>query len=200
MRIRIAILAIATLASTSCGPQTAKNTVNETQPASGADANLRSEKAPVQRPETKAAPPAVVFLAILQDAKKQTQLPILLPSELPDSYRGLAALVADANKYSISLLTEVDGGRSIAEFMAEKEETYSAADIGNTKRVTLAKNTIGFFRPISCGGSCAPVNLWWEDDGILYNIQTVMPSDTPEDEQQKLIVPIADSAILGGPR
>ena len=76
----------------------------------------------------------------------------------------------------------------------------NAADIGNTKQVTLAKNTLGFFRPISCGGSCSPVNLWWEQSGILYNVQTVMSSHTPEDEQEKFIVSIADSAILGGAR
>jgi hypothetical protein len=195
MKIRLAIFALAVLGCTNCGRETAEKRVKETQPLRGpaATPNLRSE--------TKALPPANAFLSILEDAKKQTQLPLLLPSELPASYSGLSAtLSVEAGKYAINLLADADAGRYVAGFSAEKEEKYSAADIGNTKQVALAKNTIGFFRPISCGGSCSPVNLWWEQSGLLYNIQAVMSSDTSEDEQEKFIIPIADSAILGGPR
>jgi len=203
MRIHFAIFALATLACTSCGRETGEKSLKETQPLRGAagTTSLPIDKGPTQTRETKAPPPATVFLSILEDAKKQTQLPLLLPSELPASYRGLsAALVAEAGKYAINLLADADAGRYVAGFSAEKEEKYSAADIGNTKQVVLAKNTIGFFRPINCGGSCSPVNLWWEQSGILYNIQTIMSSDTSEDEQEKFIVPMADSAIVGGPR
>jgi hypothetical protein len=125
-----------------------------------ANANIRITKVPGQPSEIKALPPSNVFLAILQDAKKQTQLPLLLPSELPVSYSSLSpSLVAEEDEYAIDLFTEATAGRYIAGFLAEKEEKYSAADIGNTKQVMLAKNTTGFFRPISCGGSCSPVNL-----------------------------------------
>jgi len=203
MRIGFAIFALATLGCTSCGHETAEKSVKETQPLHSpatATTNLRSDKGSTQPRETRALP-ANVFLSVLEDAKKQTQLPLLLPSELPTSYSDLsAALVAEADKYAINLLADPDTGRYVAGFSAEKEEKYSAADIGNTKQVALAKNTIGFFRPISCGGSCSPINLWWEQSGILYNIQTIMSSDTPEVEQEKFIIPMADSAILGGSR
>jgi len=62
------------------------------------ETNVRSEKVPVEMRETKASPAADLFLPILQEAKKQTQLPIVLPSELPTSYNGLSAvLVRDKN-------------------------------------------------------------------------------------------------------
>jgi hypothetical protein len=203
MGIHVVIIALAAFACSSCSRETADKRSKESQPVAApvADNSVRRDTVPIQPDQNKAVPPADVFLPILQDAKKQTRLPVLLPSDLPSSYGGLVAtLAAEPDKYSIGLITEPEAGRYAAGFLAEKEENYIAADIGNTKHVTLAKNTLGFFRPISCGGSCSPVNLWWEQSGILYNIQAVMSSDTSEDEQERFIVPIADSAILGGPR
>lgn len=191
------IFALATLMCASCSGGTTKQVTEAgplAQPVAGN--SLRSDNA-------NGSSPAKVFLPILQDAKMQTQLTVLLPSELPSSYDGLAAeLTAEANKYDIGLFSKLGVGDSgyVAGFLAEKEEKFTAADIGNTKQVKLAKNTAGFFRPVSCGGSCAPINLWWEQAGVLYTVQARMPPDTPEDEQERFIVPIANSAILGGPR
>ena len=38
------------------------------------------------------------------------------------------------------------------------------------------------FMPISCGGSRAPKNLWWEQNGVMYQIQIALKSSTTEKE------------------
>ena len=67
-------------------------------------------------------------------------------------------------------------------------------------RLELTHGLLGYFRPVSCGGSCAPANIWWKDGRVLYQIQLGFASTLRESDQQKAITAAADSAILGGPR
>lgn len=66
----------------------------------------------------------------------------------------------------------------------------------NTRAVRLKNGITAHFRAISCGGSCAPVNLWWQQEGAQYALQVNMPSDTPEKEQESQIVKIANSVVV----
>jgi len=47
----------------------------------------------------------------------------------------------------------------------------------------------------SCGGSCAPANLWWEENGATYQIQLKLSSATDEREQERLLVETANSVV-----
>jgi len=87
-----------------------------------------------------------------------------------------------------------------AMFAGDAAPNYHPRELGNVHEVKLAHGIHGFFRPISCGGSCAPVNLSWEDGGTLYTIQLKLSSSLSENEQQKAITAVANSAILAGPR
>jgi hypothetical protein len=144
------------------------------------------------------------FNSVLPKVKAKSRVPVLLPSKLPESIKRAKHAViqkAEANEYAISLYFELGVGDAgfAAYFSGALNPGYSPQELGN--EVQLARGLRGFFRPISCGGSCAPANLWWEAGGIVYQIQLQLPySLNEEDRQKKAITEVANSAILAGPR
>lgn len=48
------------------------------------------------------------------------------------------------------------------------------------RQVDLSRGRTGMFIPVSCGGSCAPENLGWEQNGVMYQIQIALKSSTTE--------------------
>jgi hypothetical protein len=148
---------------------------------------------------------ASVFESILPALKEKTKLPILLPSELPDpTAKAKFAVVrgAQASDYAILLYYELGVGDSgfAASFFAQAGANYSPSELKGIRKVKLERGNDGFFKPISCGGSCAPANLWWQDKGVLYQVQLKLSSTTSEGDQEKTITAVANSAILAGPR
>ena len=145
-----------------------------------------------------------VFHSVLPEIKSKSHVPLLLPNKLPKPIgRAKHAVIQKvaANEYAISLYFELGIGDAgfAAFFSGEAAPKYSPRELGNISEVTLANGIRGYFRPISCGGSCAPANLWWEDGGILYQIQLSLPIAS-EPDQEKTITAVANSAILVGPR
>jgi hypothetical protein len=139
------------------------------------------------------------------EVKAKSRIAVLLPSELPQLLvKAKYAIVATASKdeYVISLYYKLGVGDSgfAAFFAANAHPNYGPEDIENVSEVKLSRGLVGYFRPISCGGSCAPANLWWEDNQILYQIQLNLSSALPEHAQQRAIITAVDSAILAGPR
>ena len=128
-----------------------------------------------------------------------------MPSELPRlfsdaKYASVGKAAADG--YSVSLY--YDSGTGDAGFAASFEATnnprYSPRELGNIRELKLASGLTGFFRPVNCGGSCAPANLWGEQGEVLYQVQLKLPSTLDEKNQQGIIAAVANSAILAGPR
>jgi len=146
------------------------------------------------------------FNSVLARVKAKSRVPILLPSKLPEPIgRAEHAVIrkAEANEYAIALYFELGVGDSgfAAYFSGIANPGYSPQELGSVSEVKLARGLRGFFSPISCGGSCAPANLWWEASGIVYQIQLKLPSSLKEEDQQKkTITEVANSAILAGPR
>jgi hypothetical protein len=143
--------------------------------------------------------------AVLPKVKAKSQIPVLLPSKLPQPVaKAKNALVekASANEYTISLYYELGIGDAgfAASFSAQTTPNYNPRDLKGIHEVKLVRGIRGFFKPISCRGSCSPANLWWEEHGILYQIQVKLPSSLSEQKQQDVIGGTADSSILGGPR
>ena len=146
-----------------------------------------------------------VFVSILAEVKAKTNLSVLLPTELPKPFSDAEqAEVSEVkgDQYSVVLYYELGVGNAgfAASFSAEKNASYSPRELPNVQAVKLADGIVGFFRPVSCGGSCAPANLWWEQGAVLYQIQLKLPPTLSEKNQQSTIVAVADSAILAGPR
>jgi hypothetical protein len=146
-----------------------------------------------------------VLASVLPEVKAKSGVAVLLPTELPKSFEeakhALVEKVA-ANEYAISLYDELGIGNAgfAALFAANATHNYDPRELPGVHEVKLARGIRGYFRPVSCGGSCAPANLWWEQAGVLYQIQLELGSTLPENDQEKTMTAVANSAILAGPR
>ncbi|MBV9573607.1 MAG: hypothetical protein JOY93_06100 [Acidobacteriales bacterium] len=146
-----------------------------------------------------------VFADVLAEIKTKTHVAILLPSHLVEPIVDAKhAFIENANAdaYAVSLYYEIGFGNSgfAGSFSAQAKSKYKPGEVSDVIPVKLAHGLRGFFRAVSCGGSCAPANLWWEQNGTLYQIQLHLPSTLSEHNQEKAIVNLADSSITGGPR
>jgi hypothetical protein len=146
-----------------------------------------------------------IFLSVLAEVKAKTRLPVLLPTALPAPFSDAKDAILDkvtADEYAVSLYYKVDAGNAgfAAGFTAQNDSKFSPRELSNVRAVKLATGMVGFFRPVSCGGSCAPANIWWEQRHALYQIQLNLPSSLTEKRQQRIVTTVANSAILAGPR
>jgi hypothetical protein len=141
--------------------------------------------------------PALVFRPALEHIQAQTRIPILLPSKLPTVIRGRDIKLAWGEIR--------EGGYFISLYYSEPgvDATFAAGFGGSTRiehlsdahRVELSGGRTGMFMPVSCGGSCAPANLWWEQNGVMYQIQIKLNSNTTEKDQEKILVETANSTV-----
>src|SRR5215469_10929774 len=114
--------------------------------------------------------------SVLVEIKAKSHVDVLLPSELSQPVAEAKHANVDSaseDEYAISLYYELGVGNAgfAASFAAKAHPDYGPKDLPNVEGVKLSDGLIGYFRPVSCGGSCAPANLWWEEDRILYQIQ-----------------------------
>jgi hypothetical protein len=151
------------------------------------------------------AEPHRIFNSVLPELERRTRVPILLPSELPrlllersNSFY-LHLENADANSYSISILTDPNcRGANVCflgSFSAERITPSAAnAELQSQANVSLPAGIKGFFEPLSCGGSCAPPYLQWVYQGVLYSI-SLRTSDESPDAQRSILVAMASSSL-----
>ena len=144
--------------------------------------------------------PAPVFRPALAQIQSQARIPILLPSKLPSAIRERDIKVASGevseDGYFISLYFSEDGGdAAFAAGFGGSTRIFGPQGLPNTRRVALSGGRTGMFRPVSCGGSCAPANLCWEQNGVMYQIQIKLRSGSTEREQEKILVETANSIV-----
>ena len=143
--------------------------------------------------------PARVFTPALEQIQSKTRIPILLPSKLPsaipESSIKLAWGEVREDGYFISLFYTADAAASYAAGFGGSTRVLQARDLPHSALVALSDGRTGIFRPVSCGGSCAPANLWWEQNGVMYHIQVKLGSGLPEKEQQKILVETANLTV-----
>jgi hypothetical protein len=143
--------------------------------------------------------PARVFAPALEQIQSKTRIPILLPSKLPSAIpeSGIKLASGEVRKdgYFVSLYYSGDANASYAAGFGGSTLILQDRDLPNSARVALSDGRTGIFRPVSCGGSCAPANLWWEQNGVMYQIQVRLSPDLPEKEQQKILVETANSGV-----
>ena len=143
---------------------------------------------------------ASVFRLALEQIGGKARIPIVLPSKLPPAIPEtdikLASGEARADGYFISLyFSEGGGDAAFAAGFGGSTRIFGAEDLPNTRRIALSGGRTGMFRPVSCGGSCAPANLWWEQNGVMYQIQIKLRSDSPEKDQEKILIETANSTV-----
>jgi len=142
--------------------------------------------------------PAPVFRPALEQIQSQTRIPILLPSKLPSAIPAKDIKLAYGeirdDGYFISLyFADIGSDASYAAGFGASTRVFR--DLPGTRRVPLSGGRTGMFSPVSCGGSCAPANLWWEQNGIMYNIQIKLRSDLPEKDQERILVETANLTV-----
>lgn len=167
------------------------------QPASASRDN--AHKAPSKSPAEKACD------SLLPKLKAGTHVPILFPTWLPPDLATAAVATPetlDTKDYGVSLSFALgEGDAGFAAFIeGETDPDFTAKDYRYDEPVKLVHGINGYFRPVSCGGSCAPANLWWHQNGITYDLQLEFNSTTSDATQKQLTMSAANSAIQAGPR
>jgi hypothetical protein len=66
-----------------------------------------------------------------------------------------------------------------------------------TATVTLRGGRTGYYKPLTCGGSCSPPEIEWVQRGVLYSIQW---GDVTRSGARKAMIGLANSAIAAGAR
>lgn len=129
--------------------------------------------------------------------KKATNIPVLLPSRMTTEQRRLFSEGRGrANRYEFEIGAIKDCGTAtachVAGFRARKGGEPSA-----TRKVALAKGRTGYYRPTSCGASCAAPSIEWVQGGVLYEIEAKLGTQRTE---RKILTRLANSAIRNGAR
>ncbi len=138
--------------------------------------------------------------AVLDRTRSETGLAILLPGRLALDYDGrvYASGGGDRTSYDLSLAgaPRCGGGSAcfLASFTARRGST-----VDFRRRVTLRGGRIGFYKPLTCGGSCSPPIIQWRGRGNVYAIQAKVLG-RGEAGVRRVMVAAANSAIGAGRR
>ncbi len=135
----------------------------------------------------------------LTKVKGLTSVPVLLPDELPHPAGDKPLYTyseGDANEYKITLGSEPKCGANaclLGVFQAQRGEEAPEADEVD-RVVDLANGIKGYYTAKSCGASCAPPQIQWLYEGVLYTIQFRVGSKD-DNEDETIIMGMANSAI-----
>lgn len=138
--------------------------------------------------------------SVLDRTRGESALAILLPSRLALDYDGrlYASGGGDATSYDLSLDGAPHCGGASACFLA----TFGArrgSTVDFRRRVALRGGRTGYYKPLSCGGSCSPPAIEWRGRGNVYSIQAKVLG-RGDAGQRRTLVAAANSAIGAGPR
>jgi hypothetical protein len=128
---------------------------------------------------------------------KATKLDVLLPSRMTTD---LTRLYSVGRGRSRSYEFEIGAVRNchsatacfVASFRARR-----GAKPSNPRKVALRGGRRGYFRPLSCGASCAAPSLEWVQNGVLYTIEAKLGTKQTE---RRVLIRLANSAIGKGAR
>ena len=96
-----------------------------------------------------------------------------------------------ARRISAELLTNAHDAADLS----QQERIFEPRDDGDRQWLGPVAQLGGMFSPVSCGGSCAPANLWWQQNGLMYQIQIKLESRSAERDQEKILVETANSMV-----
>ncbi len=129
---------------------------------------------------------------------RPTGVPIILPSWLQLAAvpkRIYASAQADAGGWQLDISSARNCGHANACFVAFFEAKRGGTLPGKPN-ATLSNGLKALYRPVSCGGSCAPANLWFVRQKALYTYQV---KDPPKNARAALLA-MAAQALRVGPR
>ena len=129
--------------------------------------------------------------------KKATDLDVLLPSRMTTEFKRLFSEGrgrARSYRFEIGAIRNCHSATAcfVASFRGRK-----GAKPSNPRKVELRGGRRGYFRPMTCGASCAAPSLEWVQGGVLYTIEAKLGTKRTE---RKILVRLANSAIANGAR
>jgi hypothetical protein len=128
---------------------------------------------------------------------KATKLDVLLPTRITTEHKRLfSAGSGRARSYHFEIGAVRNCHSATACFVASFRGRRGGKP-SNPRKVTLRGGRRGYFRPLSCGASCAAPSLEWVQGGVLYTIEAKLGTKRTE---RKILVRLANSAIKNGPR
>ena len=153
--------------------------------------------------QNKSTEVATEFQEILPKIKEQTQVPILLPSQLLITGTDRKIYVegkGTSNSYEITLAFEPNcSGNACSIGYISGEKSGKPLEDEFSRELNLVQNIKGYFRPLTCGASCAPAIIGWEYQGVFYRMAFKGVGQSPEIEGETL-AKMANSAIEAGAR
>ncbi len=162
-----------------------------------------SEDLPSEESDRAIAP---VFTEVLSQIQSQTEVPILLPSDvpIPEEPPIYATATADLDRYAIELaFTPTCRGATACFYgvFAAKRTDGDYYGVGEpfSETVELADGVTGYFNPMTCGASCAPPVMEWSIDGVRYRMELKGLSGD-DAVAQAAMTELANSAITAGSR
>ena len=141
--------------------------------------------------------PAAFGTSKLSSLDRKTPLPILLPDSLDLDIDGSVKVYASGSagrrQWDLSLAGARRCGANVcflASFTAQRSST-----LGFKPNATLRNGIRAYFRPLSCGGSCAPPFITWKRNNVVYQFQAKTITGSKAE-----FVALANSAIAAGGR
>ena len=143
--------------------------------------------------------PAAVFRPIFAELRAGVRIPVLLPSKLPAvlhsaQIRDVSVAIDAEDSYGVELWYDRGVGNAgfAASFGAEKAVPGRARP---KNPIRLANGALARFMPVSCGGSCAPANLWWQQGNVVYHVAMRLRFDMDPRAQAQALVETANAMV-----
>jgi hypothetical protein len=134
----------------------------------------------------------------IPEVKEKSGLPVLLPQKMWTGLRPSHLFPsggASEGSYSLGIEAARHCGGANACFIVSFNATRGGK-FSFKRKVDLTHGITGRFRPVSCGGSCAPAFIQWKEFGVLYEIENKAVGK----HEKRWMVKLANSAIRHGPR
>lgn len=136
--------------------------------------------------------PNKIFQPILSKIQKQTKIPILLPSDIPESdHPRLLAILEQVNSLEYKVMLAFDEyctGGTACRLGSISGNSVEEDFVPDGEKVTLANHITGYFTDAQCGANCSDATLSWIDNNIHYQVAL-------KAGKQDTLVKMANSAI-----
>ena len=117
-----------------------------------------------------------IFQPILADLQQTTQLPVRLPTYVPETDGAIPVYAlletVTPSRYQIMLaFTEDCTGGTACRLGGISGEMKSPQHLPLTgKKVAIAQGLTGYFTPSICRANCSDATLTWEQEGVRYTV------------------------------
>lgn len=129
----------------------------------------------------------------------RTDVPIRIPARMNLDYDenafGSGGRIADGWELEVAATAECGANACfLARFSGEEGGTPAFR-----RTVGLARGITGYYKGLTCGGSCSPPMIQWVQGGVLYSIQAKL-SASGRAKQRAAMIRAANQAIRARPR